>query len=414
MLTGLTAEVASIMPRKMSDKGVAALKSRASRYSKPDPELRGLWIRVQPSGNKSFWAVTRNPDGKQVWTFIGPTDGMSIEAAREEARTILSRVRAGLPAVEPKGETFGAVADGWLRRYVDSNGLRTKDKIIYLLDRHVDADFRAREFIAIRRSDVTRLLDEIEDDHGGPTADFVLSIIRRIMTWYATRHDDYVPPLVRGMGRTKPKERARKRIFDDDEIRAVWTVAGESGTYGALVRMLLLTAQRLDKVITMKWTDISPMQWPGNEPPVWELPTAPREKGNIGAVRLRQAVLDILDTLPRFADNPYVFAGRGSGHLSYSGRHKAAFDAKLPAGMPAFVLHDLRRTARSLMSRAGVRPDIAERVMGHAIKGVQGIYDRFEYADEKADALAKLANLIDGIIHPRANMLPMATGKRRR
>ena len=50
------------------------------------------------------------------------------------------------------------------------------------------------------------------------------------------------------------------------------------------------------------------------------------------------------------------------------------------------------------MSRAGVRPDIAERVMGHAMGGVEGIYDRHRYTEEKGDALSKLAALIDSIV----------------
>src|SRR5262245_52141324 len=112
--------------KTMSDKGVAALKPRASRYAKPDPELRGHWIRIQPSGAKSFWTVARNPDGKQLWTHISPTDAMTIEAAREQARTILQRVRAGLPAIAPKGETLGSVLDAWLKRHVDGNGLRSR------------------------------------------------------------------------------------------------------------------------------------------------------------------------------------------------------------------------------------------------------------------------------------------------
>ena len=65
-----------------------------------------------------------------------------------------------------------------------------------------------------------------------------------------------------------------------------------------------------------------------------------------------------------------------------------------------WTLHDLRRTARSLMSRAGVRPDIAERVLGHAIKGVEGVYDRHSYREEKAHALKALANLIENILRP--------------
>ena len=59
---------------------------------------------------------------------------------------------------------------------------------------------------------------------------------------------------------------------------------------------------------------------------------------------------------------------------------------------PNWTLHDLRRTAKTLMVRAGVRPDISERVLGHVIAGVEGTYDRHSYAEEKRDALEKLAD----------------------
>src|SRR6516164_2761564 len=335
------------MPRKMSDKGVAKLKRRRKRYTKPDPELRGHWIRIQPSGSKSFWTVARDPKQKQVWTFVGPCDAMTIEEARAKARGILNRVRAGLPAIEAKGETFDTVIADWNKRYVEGKKLRTGDKMLSLIDRHISTELRSRVFTEIHREDITALLDKIEDENGAPLADKVLTVIGSIMSWYAIRHRNYVPCLVKGMRRTDPKKKERDRILNDDEIRAVWKAAEANGTYGALIRMLLLTAQRLDKVLTMKWTDISPMKWPSNTPPVWTLPTAPREKGNIGAVELPAAALAILDKLPRYADNPFMFAGRGQRHMSASGMFKAKFDAKLPSDMARWTLHDLRRTARS-------------------------------------------------------------------
>jgi integrase len=73
-----------------------------------------------------------------------------------------------------------------------------------------------------------------------------------------------------------------------------------------------------------------------------------------------------------------------------------------------WVLHDLRRSARSLMSRAGVRPDIAERVLGHAMKEVEGTYDRHQYRDEKGHALKALAGLIESIINPADNVVRIA------
>jgi hypothetical protein len=66
------------------------------------------------------------------------------------------------------------------------------------------------------------LLDVIEDKHGARQADVVLAIVRGICNWYATRHDDYVTPVVRGMRRRNPKASKRARVLDDDELRRVW------------------------------------------------------------------------------------------------------------------------------------------------------------------------------------------------
>ena len=48
--------------------------------------------------------------------------------------------------------------------------------------------------------------------------------------------------------------------------------------------------------------------------------------------------------------------------------------------------------------------------MGHAIAGVEGVYDRHRYDDEKALALQALANLIDRILNPAANVVPLRAG----
>jgi integrase len=394
------------MRKTLTDKGVAALKPRPQRYAEPDPQLTGHYVRVQPSGAKSFVTVARSPAGKQMWTTIGAADVMHIDEARELARVAIKRVRAGLPAVEAPPDTFGEVAEQWLTRHVRPNGLRSEKEITRLLKVHVYPAWQDRAFLDIRRSDVAALLDEVQDDHSARQADYVLNVVRSIMNWYATRHDDYTPPIVRGMRRQNPGAQARARILTDDEIRLIWKQAEANGVFGAILRICLLTAQRSRKVAHMRWSDIS---IDGE----WTIPAEPREKDTAGSLVLPEPALTVIRAQPRLASNPYIFAGRGGGPYRGFSQAKAAFDAKLP-DMPAWVIHDLRRSARSLMSRAGVRPDIAERVIGHAIAGVEGVYDRHSYRDEKADALRQLAALIDGIIHPREKAKQKAKrGKRR-
>jgi integrase len=398
------------MRKSLTDKGVAALRPRAARYAHPDPELRGHYIRVQPSGVKSFVAVTLDPHGKQVWATLGTTDVLAIADARERAREAIRRIRDGLSAFEApaaKPETFETVAEQWLKRHVHAKKLRSEHEVRRLLRAHVYARWGERAFLDIRRSDVAALLDEVEDDHGARQADYVLAIVRGIMNWFATRHDDYVPPIVRGMRRTVPKERARTRTLTDNEMRLIWKTAATNGTFGALVRLLLLTAQRRDKVVSMRWSDIS-------VDGTWTIPAEAREKGSAGELVLPEMALNIIRAQPHLGDNPYVLAGRGNSHINGYSKAKRQLDAKLPSAMPGWVLHDLRRTARSLLSRAGVRPDIAERVLGHSLQGVEAVYDRHAYSAEKADALRRLAALIDSIVQPRENVVPLAKRAKRR
>jgi integrase len=140
------------------------------------------------------------------------------------------------------------------------------------------------------------------------------------------------------------------------------------------------------------------MRWADLDGDVWHMPIEERAKGVGGDLKLPTPALDIIHAQPRLPSNPYVFAGRGTGPINGFSKNKAHFDKS--GGVEGWVLHDLRRTARSLMSRAGVSSEHAERVLGHVIPGVEGVYDRHVYFDEKAHALAKLAALIERIIHP--------------
>jgi integrase len=194
-------------------------------------------------------------------------------------------------------------------------------------------------------------------------------------------------------------------LLDDGEIRRIWIACEGLGAYGALIRILLLTAQRLDKVLTMAWADI-------DADGVWRIPNVcKREKPHGGELKLPQLARDLLAALPVLEGNPYVFAGRGQGHINGHSKNKARLDKA--SGVTGWVVHDLRRTARSLLSRAGVRPDIAERTLGHVQPGVANVYDRHAYFDEKADALAKLAALVERIVHsPSGTVVPLRSKRR--
>jgi integrase len=282
------------------------------------------------------------------------------------------------------------VAEQWLERHVRGNKLRGERETGRIISRYIVPHIGNRIFTEVRRRDIAELLDLIEDQSGKPMADHVLKTFRSMARWVQLRDETYNPPLTTGMSRVPKGQGRRKRILGDDEIRAVW---GAAGQYGDFVRLALLTAQRREKLITLRWDDV--------KDGVWTIRTEAREKGNPGKLKLPQAALDILNRQPRFIGNPHVFAGRNNGPTGVfgSGTYKAEFD-KL-CGVTDWRVHDLRRTARSLMSRAGVQTEIAERILGHAQGEMIEIYDQHDYAVEMAAALEKLATLLERIINPR-------------
>lgn len=248
----------------------------------------------------------------------------------------------------------------------------------------------------IRRSEIIRLLDAIEEGSGPVMADRVLASIRRILNWHATRSDDFRSPIVRGMARTNGRERARERTLTDDELHALWNATDVATPYACFVRFLLLTASRRNEAAHLRWNEV--------DGAVWTLP-ASRNKTKVDLVRpLSSAAQEVLARVPRVVGGEFVFT-HGRRGLSGLSHHKHRLDAA--SGVSGWRLHDLRRTARSLMSRAGVSADHAERALGHTISGVRGVYDRHAYAEEKRRAFEALSAQIARVVSPVQNVVSL-------
>jgi integrase len=100
------------------------------------------------------------------------------------------------------------------------------------------------------------LLDQIEDERGPVMADKTLALLSKVFSWHASRSDEFRSPIVRGMRRSKPNERARERILTDDELRMVWKRTEVNGIFGAFVRFILLTSARRSEAAEMTWGEV--------------------------------------------------------------------------------------------------------------------------------------------------------------
>lgn len=405
------------MAKVLTDKAIERLRGTGERQVVFDAACRGFHVVVSADGVKSYAVMGRDKEGRQVWRTICRVGEKPLADARQLAEAGRDRIRAGLvakgaplfpvetPPAPPK--TFADEVENFLKREVRGKR-RSAAEVERLFNVCILPAWKDKALSAIRRGDVTELLDKIEDERGATTADRCLAAARRLFNWAVTRDDKLLSPVVKGMARTKPAERARARVLSDDEIRLLWKVPGRVGDFA---RVALLTGQRREKVAAMRWADI-------DDEGVWEIPTAPREKANARWLTLPDAVLEIIRRQPKIGDNPmWVFPGRTGGPLAGHNAVKRAIDEAMTKAndgkkIPAWVFHDLRRTARTLMARAGVPDRHAEMALGHTIKGIEGIYNKWTYVEEKKDALAKLANLVDKIIHPPAdNVVPFAPAK---
>jgi integrase len=250
------------------------------------------------------------------------------------------------------------------------------------------------------------MLDKVADERGLVMADKTLAWLRKAFNWHAGKDDKFNSPIVKGMARTKPRQRARTRILSDDELRTLWPLLAEAGTFGAMLKTLLLTAQRRDEVAAMIWKEI-------DKDGIWTIPAERYKTKRPNHVPLSDAARAAIEAQQHVEGCDYVFPSRVKTPFSGFGKAKAKLDKAAllylqehakegtkVQPLPNWTLHDLRRTAKTLMARAGVRPDISERVLGHVIAGVEGTYDRHSYAEEKRDALEKLAATIEHIVNP--------------
>jgi integrase len=383
------------MKKRFTDADVAALVPTKQRYTERDPELASHYIRVSSGGAKSFWTCARNKAGDQVWQRIGSTAELTIEESRIKALGIINSIRNTDGGADAPRSSFAGVADDWWKRHVVGNGIIRSACTRTHLSR-AKAALGETPFIRVTRTQISELLDKVEDEHGKTSADALLRVLASLCNWYATRHGSYTSPIVRGMRRSK--DVACTRTLNEDELRQLWAIGGK---FGSFTKLALLTAQRKEKIAGMRWQDV--------RNGVWRIPTKPREKGVPALLVLPQAALDVLSEIPQQGE--YVF---GAASLrNYLQRSKDEFDAE--RNWADWVIHDLRRTSRSLMAKAGIVPIVAEAILGHKQGGVAGTYDQHKYQDEMTDALKVLASRLRDITTPPAdNVVDVDKRKRKR
>jgi integrase len=237
------------------------------------------------------------------------------------------------------------------------------------------------------RSEAVQALDNAKKDRGPVAANRLRAEARSCWTWAVKRGALPLNPW-EATPRPLARETPRERVLTDDELGAVYNAAGKaSEPWDVLVRLLILTGQRRGEVAGMRWSELDLHKG------IWALPGERTKNHQPHSVPLTAEAVAFLRTVKRRKGSDLVFEGPRKTAFSGFGRLKETLDAEIAkAGkpIPAWTMHDLRRTTATGFQRLGVRLEVTEAVLNHVSgsrSGIVGVYQRHGWEEEKVAAL---------------------------
>lgn len=427
------------MTKALTPKGVENAEATAVRREIPDGLLVGLYLVVQPSGAKSYAVRYRHAGQSRKYT-LGAHPKIDLKTARKlgekalrdaaEGRDPAGERQAGKQAAKAAGadvarkqrDLFENVARDFIERYAKPRAIkkgrpdawRETGRILGLRPSPDDPNqlvevggdvirvWKGRRVQEITKRDVNELLDGIVDRGAGVMANRTLAAIRKLFNWCVSRDIIVASPCT--LIEPPAEEKSRDRILADDELRLIWQAADSDGwPFGPLVKMLILTGQRLAEVGGMRWDEIN------FKDKVWTLPAERVKNGERHEVPLSNAAIEIMTVLPRIKTTEgFVFTTRRDAAVSGFSRAKDRLDATIAAAVPVdsqapdhWTFHDLRRTMASGMARLGIALPVIEKILNHSsgtFRGIVGVYQRHSYADEKRAALDRWAAHVGAVV----------------
>jgi len=453
-----------MVKKNLTDRKVKSLRAntKLAAYDTWDAGVPGLGVRTSASGRRTFVLMARFPGSTNpTRRALGVYGELSLEQAREKARKWLELIRKGVdPAIAEEEEkqvelrqranTFASVVEDYLRlEVIGHDPAKPRQRRAVEVERHFRRIFVAiwgeRPIASISRRDVLPLIESIRDNGTPATlaaygkrgkaervpapvqARNLLAYLKAFFDW-AIERDTYglesSPCEHLKAARIIGDRRAEDRTLNDAELFAFWRATQRMGyPYGPAYRLLLLSGLRLNEVADATWSEFDLVKG------TWTIPAA-RMKGRNSKARphgvpLTADILAVLAELPRFKNGEYLFSVRRGEHPIYvSDRAKQRLDARMlrtlralalrrgddptKVKLPSWVNHDLRRTLRSRLSELRVSPDVAEAILAHIKPGIRGVYDRYEYFDEKKHALELWATRLRNIVQPQPNVVELA------
>ena len=386
------------MSERLTDIKIKSLAAGSKQFELSDSQVPGLRIRVSSGGTKAFYFMYRIGEKKRRIK-LGMYPDLSVKEAREKARYASKTVSEGKdPQAEKQAqrlnydqELFGGVVEHHISMHVDVNTKpRSASETKRILRKKFVPIWQRLHISHIDKKMVLEALDEILERDGTSAANHAFSAIRKFFNWCVERDYLKYSPC---QGLKKPaKDQDRKRTLDDHELASVWKATSDIGyPFGHYVKLLVLTGQRRSEVAGLRWSELNLNQ------SFWEQAT--NKSDRLHLIPLSRQAIQVIHSIPRVHEELLFPARGGSNPISGFSKWKKKFDQI--SGVSDWTLQDLRRTLATKMGELKVPLVVSELALNHSSKslsGVAGVYHRYEYADEKREAMQNFADELDLIV----------------
>ncbi|NCB59150.1 MAG: site-specific integrase [Gammaproteobacteria bacterium] len=395
----------------------------------------GLYLSYRESFAIPRWKFRYKFSGKARSMWIGSYVELSLAEARKQAKELSARVALGYDVA---GEKQERKADALAKMEAEKNAIRVSDLAEEYFERQILGRWKHPNIVRSRidkdiRPSIGNLkLEDVKPRHiddmlqsivkrGAPTiANDVLRWTRRMFNYAIKRHMIEVNPAAAfEIADAGGKEAARERALSREELirvfQAMRVAKGFSIQNDITIKLILLLCCRKMELCGASWSEFD------LDKAIWSLPGERTKTGEGIDIPLPRIAIEWLIDLKRMScASSWVLPARKMQnrmvpHIVESTLPVAMSKLKPHlVGMEWFTVHDLRRTARTHLAALGVDPVVAERCLNHKIKGVEGIYNRHQYFEERKDALNKWAGLLEALIEGRDyNVTPIAQAKKK-
>ena len=366
-----------------------------------DKGYPGLCLRVSYGGQKS-WSYFFRLNGNLHRMGLGQYPSTSLSEARDAWREARDTVAKGQDPRRKKEASTGDVT-AEVRKWLDRELSKKKSfrQVERLMEREVIAAWGERPIKSITRGDVRDLIDGIVDRDAVVMARVVHGYVFQFFKWCVGRGDLEVNPAA---DLPKPGSAPeRDRVLEDDELAAIWGAAESIGwPFGTAIQLMILTGARRGEISGLEWSQVKPDRI--------ELSASSTKKQRAHLIPLSSGAVALLEAVPRVAGSPFVFTTTGRVPIAGWDPVKNRLD-KL-SGVTDWRIHDLRRTVATGLERLGTPLAVTEAVLGHVSgskRGVIGVYQRHDYANEKRSALEAWGSYVTTAVEGRelGKVLPL-------